>query len=182
MLLHNILSALADRMDEVLTAAYIITPEDPLHVAVRAMQVWLEVNEVECYLHTHMTSSELDQVLRIQYRAYPALRPACTLTEEEAIILIRAQKRPALRGNQSVIPHYNHVEPGFSALTPPINAVPLLWIMQECALHTSLLELSHYTRFADKVRGLQLVTLGDPQGAAYSLLYHSWIFKPGYPY
>lgn len=182
LLLHNILSALADRMQDVLLSAYVITPEDPLHITIRAMQVWLEVNEIPIYIHTQMTLTELQRSLSTRYSHYPALVPSCALTEEEAIIMVRAQERPNPRGNRRHQPCHNECEPGSSALAPPKGSAPLLWIMHESHILTSLLELSHYPRFLERVRGMKLLTLGDPEGTAYSLLYHTWPFESGFPY
>jgi len=93
-LLHNIMTRLTEDLKETLSSAYILTHEDTINIVIRAVQVWLQVNELPDYLNTGLNREELDKKIEEHYSQYPSIMPICTLTEEETTHLIRTRKIP----------------------------------------------------------------------------------------
>lgn len=87
-LLYNVLTSFCEDMKDVLATAYILTQEDHIHTVIRAMQIWLHINELPCYLTLSMSQAQLDETLLKHYTDYPSLRPATTLSEEGANLYV----------------------------------------------------------------------------------------------
>lgn len=63
LLLYNLVTRLCDDMKRVFTTAYILTQEDSLGLIIRAMTIWLSVNERDYHFTTNMTKEKVDRMI-----------------------------------------------------------------------------------------------------------------------
>lgn len=181
-LLYNVLTSFCEDMKVILSTAYILTQEDHLHTVIRAMQIWLHVNELPCYITLSMSKDQLDSAIEQHYSDYPSLYPVVTLSEEETTHLIRLQPiKPTTQSTGSIIPLPPYA-PTISDIRESLDGSKCFWVVDENPTSSSLAFLSRNENFLDLVKERHLITLEDPEGLCYSILSHTWIFKEGYPH
>lgn len=182
-LVYNILSEYSDDLPTIFKEAYILTPEDPLHITIKAMILWLNVNSVEDLgsLHTRMTQEELNSALSQNYASYQ-IHPRITLAEEETIYRIRERTPPENLSAHGTICIYPPVSPPLAQAEGRMRGMRIMTITHESVAYTALAEIATLPTFLGHVGGRRLVTQNDPEGLGYNILYHTWKLQPGYPH
>ncbi|QPB73978.1 RdRp [Hymenopteran orino-related virus OKIAV85] len=181
LLLYFVINKLLDDLPGVLVSAYIVTPEDDLPIVIRAIQVWLTVNEQPDYLSTGMTQEELDKMLTTEYAHCQQILPAITLHEEETIALIRTKPVVSITEKIRKLPNLEIPVP-LQTLSNEIHKpyLPFLYLIMNCAVASSLAAV--LSECGSAIRYSTLVTLDDLDGLLYSTVSHMMDIDFGFPH
>lgn len=141
----------------VLATAYVVTPDDNYNIVLRAMQVWVNVNELNETILSTTTETELKVMLETTFRDYPSIVPSCALPENETVYRIRAQALPQ-RSQVGTLCIYHLEEPSTGAVCGAFSSQLLLAMVENNSYATALAELGTNERFRTRIRNRHLIT------------------------